>query len=131
MQAEGARVLPWFGAVQGFSLVPPEGSCGSGGSGEMAALILLSEGGQLMVHDLRTLQPVPLSLPFQELPPVTASAFAPGEPLAGEVRFCLINIIIYNILDTFWEPPEAHWANNIGTLLRQRQGASAGRCICR
>ncbi len=95
VQAEGARALPWFGAVQGFSLVPPEGSCGSGGSGEMAALIVLSEGGQLMVHDLRTLQPVPLSLPFQELPPVTASAFAPGEPLAGEVRFCLISIIIF------------------------------------
>ncbi|KAK9908560.1 hypothetical protein WJX75_009693 [Coccomyxa subellipsoidea] len=83
-EAEGARALPWFGAVQGFALVPPEGSFGSGGSGEMAALIVLSEGGQLMVHDLRTLQPVPLSLPFQELPPVTASAFAPSEPPVGE-----------------------------------------------
>ena len=72
--------------MQGFALVPPEGSFGSGGSGEMAALIVLSEGGQLMVHDLCTLQPVPLSLPFQELPPVTASAFAPSEPPVGEVR---------------------------------------------
>jgi hypothetical protein len=76
--------------VQGFALVPLEGSFGSGGSGEMAALIVLSEGGQLMVHDLRTLQPVPLSLPFQELPPVTASAFAPSEPAAGEVRSRLL-----------------------------------------
>lgn len=84
MQAEEPHALPWFGAVQGFALVPPEGSLGnSGASGEMAALMVLSEGGQLMVHDLRTLQPSPLSLPFQELPPVTASAFAPGElPLA-------------------------------------------------
>ncbi|BDA45161.1 hypothetical protein COCOBI_06-6410 [Coccomyxa sp. Obi] len=84
-EAEGPHALPWFGAVQGFALVPPEGSFGSGSaSGEMAALIVLSEGGQLMVHDLRTLQPSPLSLPFQELPPVTASAFAPGELPLGE-----------------------------------------------
>ena len=68
--------------------MPLEGSFG-GASGEMAALIVLSEGGQLMVHDLHTLQPLPLSLPFQELPPVTASAFAPGQLPLGEVRFLL------------------------------------------
>ncbi len=33
--------------------------------------MVLTEGGQLMVHDLKTFQPVPLSLPFQELQAVT------------------------------------------------------------
>ena len=47
--------------------------------GEPAAALVLTEGGQLMVHDLKTLQPVPLSLPFQELPSVTASLFMPGD----------------------------------------------------
>lgn len=95
-QAEGPHTLPWFGAVQGFALVPPEGSLGRGGaSGDMAALIVLSEGGQLMVHDLRTLQPSPLSLPFQELPPVTASAFAPGELPLGEVCSLPTPILYY------------------------------------
>ena len=72
-----ARPLPWFGAVQGFALVPPEGSLGA--AFEPAAAVVLTEGGQLMVHDLKSLQPLPLSLPFQELPPVTASLFLPGE----------------------------------------------------
>jgi hypothetical protein len=66
--------------VQGFALVPPEGSLG--GASEPAAAVVLTEGGQLMVHDLRSLQPLPLSLPFQELPTVTASLFLPG-PVSG------------------------------------------------
>ncbi len=62
--------------------MPPQGSFGA--SARPAAVIVLSEGGQLMVHDLHTLQPVPLSLPFQELPAITASAFMPGD-IAEEV----------------------------------------------
>lgn len=86
--------------MQGFALVPPEGCLGAGAAGEMAGLIVLSEGGQLMVHDLRTLQPVPLSLPFQELPPITASAFAPGQTPVEEVRrcSCLIRRIVSQLI---------------------------------
>lgn len=84
MQVESAHALPWFGAVQGFALVPPKGSLGA--SGRPAAVIVLSEGGQLMVHDLANLQPMPLSLPFQELPAVTASAFMPGDVTVDDVR---------------------------------------------
>jgi hypothetical protein len=39
------------------------------------ALMVLTEGGQLVVHDLREWHPHPLTLPLQELPPITASKF--------------------------------------------------------
>jgi len=61
--------IPWFGAVQGWALVPPEASINE--YDDPAAIMVLTEGGQLMVHDLNTFQPVPLSLPFQELQAVT------------------------------------------------------------
>ena len=55
--------IPWFGNVRGFALVPPDGSISEWDN--PAAVMVLTEGGQLMVHDLKTFQPVPLSLPFQ------------------------------------------------------------------
>ena len=55
--------IPWFGSVRGFALVPPDGSISE--RDNPAAVMVLTEGGQLMVHDLKTFQPVPLSLPFQ------------------------------------------------------------------
>ena len=61
--------IPWFGAVQGWALVPPEASINE--FDDPTAIMVLTEGGQLMVHDLNTFQPVPLSLPFQELQAVT------------------------------------------------------------
>ena len=61
--------IPWFGTVQGWALVPPEASINEGD--DPTAIMVLTEGGQLMVHDLATFQPVPLSLPFQELQAVT------------------------------------------------------------
>ena len=63
--------IPWFGAVQGWALVPPEASINE--YDDPAAIMVLTEGGQLMVHDLKNFQPVPLSLPFQELQAVTDS----------------------------------------------------------
>ncbi|KAK9839762.1 hypothetical protein WJX84_009163, partial [Apatococcus fuscideae] len=74
-QHEDIHTLPWFGAVKGFALVPPEGSINE--DDDPVAVIVLTEGGQLMVHDLANMQPVPLSLPFQELPAVTVSAVIP------------------------------------------------------
>lgn len=63
--AEGREpyALPWFGTVEGFALVPPEGALLA--SEDPAAVVVLTEGGQLMVHDLKTSIPVPLNLPFQ------------------------------------------------------------------
>ena len=75
-QHEDIHTLPWFGAVKGFALVPPEGSINE--DDDPVAIIVLTEGGQLMVHDLANMQPVPLSLPFQELPAVTVSAIIPA-----------------------------------------------------
>lgn len=60
--------LPWFGTVEGFALVPPEGALLA--SEDPVAVVVLTEGGQLMVHDLTTFTPVPLNLPFQVCPPV-------------------------------------------------------------
>lgn len=54
------------------------------------ALMVLTEGGQLVVHDLCEWHPHPLTLPLQELPPITASKFVPtvsteqAAALAGE-----------------------------------------------
>ena len=55
--------LPWFGTVEGYALVPPEGALMA--DEDPAAIVVLTEGGQLMVHDLKTFTPVPLNLPFQ------------------------------------------------------------------
>ena len=55
--------LPWFGSVEGFALVPPEGALLA--NEDPAAVVVLTKGGQLMVHDLKTSIPVPLNLPFQ------------------------------------------------------------------
>ena len=55
--------LPWFGTVEGFALVPPEGALVA--DEDPAAIVVLTEGGQLMVHDLSSFTPVPLNLPFQ------------------------------------------------------------------
>ena len=55
--------LPWFGTVEGYALVPPEGALTA--DEDPAAIVVLTEGGQMMVHDLRTFTPVPLNLPFQ------------------------------------------------------------------
>ena len=78
--------LPWFGAIQGLVLVPPQHSLDVRSA--PAALMTLNEGGQLIVYDMKTLQPLPLSLPLQELPPITASAFLQDAP-PPEVRLRL------------------------------------------
>ena len=80
-QGQEQHPLPWFGAIQGLVLVHPEHSLD--GRSEPAALIALNEGGQLIVHDMHTLKPLPLFLPLQELPPVTASAFVAHEASAA------------------------------------------------
>ena len=80
--------IPWFGAVQGWAQVPPEASINE--YEDPAAIMVLTEGGQLMVHDLNTFQPVPVSLPFQELQAVTDSclvASATEQSPDGRLQF--------------------------------------------
>ena len=81
VQEQEQHPLPWFGALQGLALVPPEHSLDAHSA--PAALVALNEGGQLIVHDAHTLKPLPLFLPLQELPPVTASAFVAHEASAA------------------------------------------------
>lgn len=57
------------------------------GAAEGRSLMILTEGGQLVIHDLLHWQPQPLTLPAQELPPITVSKLVPtvnaeqqGEP---------------------------------------------------
>ena len=72
-----ARLVPWFGNVQAHALVAEPRGPGSAAASAAAlraaapqALMVLTEGGQLVVHELQTWTPTPLTLPFQELPPV-------------------------------------------------------------
>jgi hypothetical protein len=65
--------LPWFGTIDGYAAVPPPGTLGV--HEDTAAIVVLTEGGQLMVHDLKTGAPVPLSLPFQVIPVSASSVF--------------------------------------------------------
>ena len=55
--------------------------------GGARALMILTEGGQLVVHDLLHWQPQPLTLPAQELPPITVARLVPTVNAAqqGEV----------------------------------------------
>ncbi len=86
------QALAWFGAVAGAVLVPAEGAMGRGGP--PAGALVLTEGGQLMVHDLATLQPSPLTLPFQALPAATATRFLLPAALVGLLRRHAISVSI-------------------------------------
>ena len=73
-----AQALAWFGAVAGAVLVPEEGVLGR--RAPPGAVLVLTEGGQLMAHDLASLQPAPLTLPFQALPLACATRFLGAPP---------------------------------------------------
>ena len=73
--------LPWYGLVKGFALVPQKGAIEAGT--DPAAVLVLMEGGQLVLFDLPDLQPVPLSLPLQELPDLTILRLACSPAEAG------------------------------------------------
>lgn len=61
VEGDGHKVVPWFGNIQGYAVV------------EDKSLMVLTEGGQIIVHDLRSWTPTPVMLPAQELPPITMS----------------------------------------------------------
>ena len=55
--------------------MPEDGALSAGG--RPRALQILTEGGQLVVHDLQQWAPQPLTLPAQELPPITCARLVP------------------------------------------------------
>lgn len=64
------------------------------------AIMILTEGGQLIVHDLASWDPSPLSLKFQELPPITCTKFVASLDLDGihvpslkEMRYLSLNYV--------------------------------------
>lgn len=59
--------MPWFGDIISYSMMHEENK-----------IMILTEGGQLVVHDLTSWEPLPVSLKFQELPPLTCGMFLPS-----------------------------------------------------
>ncbi|KAL4458921.1 hypothetical protein ABPG75_013786 [Micractinium tetrahymenae] len=76
----GGRQVPWFGAIQGFCQMPAD--CPLAADDRSRGLMILTEGGQLVIHDLLHWQPTPLTLPVQELPPMTLARLVPTVSLA-------------------------------------------------
>ena len=69
---EDIVTIPWFGDIISYSMMHEENK-----------VMILTEGGQLVVHDLATWEPLPVSLKFQELPPLTCGAFLPSIHASG------------------------------------------------
>lgn len=74
------KTIPWFGDIISHTLLngseenQDDGPCTDG-------ILILTEGGQIVVHDMASWEPLPVSLKFQELPPITCSSFLPSIPL--------------------------------------------------
>jgi len=104
LQEREQHPLPWFGSIQGLVLVPPQHSLDA--RIEPAALITLNEGGQLIVYDMKTLKPLPLSLPCQELPPITASTFLHDTPPPEVGPLAMLPSRIHAVIGscTCWRP---------------------------
>ena len=88
--------LPWFGDLKAHLITPsfskihneeiasikrsrqirrPALSVDTSSS---SSIMMLTDGGQLVVHDLEVWQPQPLTFPMQELPPITISKVVPA-----------------------------------------------------
>ena len=72
------RTLPWYGMIHGFAIVPHRGAVSSNSPG--AAILVLMEGGHLILFELPDLHPNPISLPLQELPELTICQLAESAP---------------------------------------------------
>lgn len=69
---EDIVTIPWFGNIISYSMMRDENK-----------IMILTEGGQLVVHDLSSWEPLPVSLKFQELPPLTSGMFLPSVHSSG------------------------------------------------
>eukprot|EP00890_Picochlorum_soloecismus_P000396 jgi/Picsp_1/1357/NSC_04837-R1_transducin wd40 domain-containing protein len=94
--------IPWFGNVIAHTLMVSGSSTAQANDGIAAgpAIMILTEGGQLIVHDLASWDPSPLSLKFQELPPITCTKFVASLDLDGihvpslkEMRYLSLNYV--------------------------------------
>lgn len=70
---QATNSLPWFGVVNGYALIPPNGSLVE--YDDPVAVMVLTEGGQLMLHDFIVQNPIPFSLPFQSITIQSVSEF--------------------------------------------------------
>ena len=93
-------MVPWFGEIVSHSIMLPKDD-----SKAESKVMILTEGGQLVVHDLSTWEPLPVSLKFQELPPFSCSAFMASISDSGLHSPCLKNLRYLSwkhIQDTKW-----------------------------
>jgi hypothetical protein len=72
--------LPARPSIGRLLQMPAEGSLSAWDHPQ--GLMILTEGGQLVVHDLQQWQPTPLTLPVQELPPITVAKLVPTVSVA-------------------------------------------------
>lgn len=129
-------MIPWFGEIVSHSIMPPEDD-----SHSEFKIMILTEGGQLVVHDLETWEPLPVSLKFQELPPFSCSTFMASIPDSGSHSPCLKNLRFLSwkhIEDTKWPfnggvPPSNYFISESEYLTgeNQEQGTHpAGVLMC-
>eukprot|EP00210_Caulerpa_lentillifera_P005191 g4961.t1 len=57
------KTLPWFGTIQDCSLVPPKGSMEP--FDDPVGILVLTEFGNLILHDIKQDRTIPYSMPFQ------------------------------------------------------------------
>eukprot|EP01025_Chloroclados_australasicus_P049712 TRINITY_DN567_c0_g1_i4.p1 TRINITY_DN567_c0_g1~~TRINITY_DN567_c0_g1_i4.p1 ORF type:complete len:1139 (+),score=126.77 TRINITY_DN567_c0_g1_i4:44-3460(+) len=63
------ETFPWFGKILGYRLVPQNGALTD--YSDPSAVLVLTEGGKLMLHDLGQNNIIPLSIAYQDVPHVT------------------------------------------------------------
>lgn len=82
--------LAWFGTILDFALVPPKGSMEH--FDDPVGIIVLTEAGNLVMHDLESGAPTPFSMPFQMIQKhCSASFFMKLPPSSALVKFLTSN----------------------------------------
>ncbi len=120
-------MVPWFGEIISHSIMHHMDE-----STPQSSIMILTEGGQLVVHDLTTWEPHPVSLKFQELPPFSCSAFMASVSEGGLHSPCLKNLRYLSwkhVQDTKWPfnggiPPSNYFISESEYLSEDNQDRS-------
>ena len=81
--ADDVVMIPWFGEIISHTLMSsPDGD----------RVMILTQGGQLVVHDIATWEPLPVSLKFQELSPISSTSFMASVGHVDSHSPCLKNV---------------------------------------
>ena len=76
-------MIPWFGEIISHTLMSsPDGD----------RVMILTQGGQLVVHNIATWEPLPVSLKFQELSPISSTSFMASIGHVDSHSPCLKNV---------------------------------------